>query len=221
MTQEKNNNWLLRIGKTLLILLAVLLFAFIGIAVFFSVIFALFIPTSEVINKDDVPLTLGEVWTVDDQFSIWIDSIEEVSAENAQAIFHGIENTEDKRYFDITFSFQNINFGGCYHEEELYYDYLNVRTGARACDENGESVYPAPLKGYDKNDYGTTWQDGVKIPVTPGLVSTDNHIIVEIGNASAEQIQPSYFAVRFVVPTEILSSEAWIQYRRDYIVPVP
>ncbi len=220
MTQEKYEKPSNIAANLISFILITILVVIVGIMIYAGIVVSV-LPSSEVINKDDAPLAPGEVWILNDQFAIWIDSAEEVSAENAQSHYPEITDTEGKRYFDIVFSFQNIRFDGCYSEDTLKYDYLNVWTDARACDENGDTVYPAPLRGYDKRDFYTTWQDGVEIPVTPGLVSTDNHIIVEIGNASDEQIQPSYFAVRFVVPTEILSSEASVQYRQDYIIPIP
>lgn len=220
MAQEKNDKLFGFAGKTILIIMAFLLLAFAGISFYVSIVLTT-VPTSEVINKDAEPLTPGEVWAVDDQFAIWIDRVEEVSAETAQTIFPEIQDTADKRYFDIAFSFRNDGFEGCYYKDELQYDYLNVRTDSQALDENLEVVYPAPLNVYEQDSYYTALQNDSEIPVTAGITSTSNHLIVEIGTASGNEIQPDCFSVRFIVSTEILSSEATIQYRQDYIIPIP
>ena len=224
---ENKSGFIPKLIAFIFITFITILFSIIGIMIYVSLVLTT-IPTSEVINKDDATLTLGEVWTVDEQFSIWIDSIEEIPAETAQNLYpeltsgtrqalSTITDTEGKRYFDITFSFENINFEGCYYKDELEYDYLNVRTWAYALDENQKKIFPSPLKFYEQHNYYTTLQ---KVPVTPGITSTDNHLIIEIDTTSDNKIQPDFFEINFIVPTEILSGEASNRYLRKYIIPI-
>ena len=94
---------------------------------------------------------------------------------------------------------------------------MNVRTWAYALDENQKKIFPSPLKFYEQHNYYTTLQ---KVPVTPGITSTDNHLIIEIDTTSNNKIQSDYFEINFIVPTEILSGEASNRYLRKYIIPI-
>ena len=176
------------------------------------------VPTSKNLNQNTDSLTVGDVWTIDDQFCIWIDDVSEVSGTVAQGRDNRIVETDGKRYFDVSFSFQNINFPGCTIGDTVE-KYLSVRATAFAIGEDGKKVWPTTLQVYDQNPYQTVWQEDETVFVTSGITSSDNHLIIEVEET---EISTSLdrFMIRFLVPVEVLSTEASIHYQQDFRIGI-
>lgn len=173
-------------------------------------------PSSIILNKEDSPLQIGDIWTVEEEFSVWIDTIEEISGETAKDFYPAITDTVGKRFFDVTFSFKNISFSGCKNANGQLDDNLSIKTYVLALDANEEPIWPNVAKGYYKEHYSTSLQNGVEIPVTSGIIAENNHLIVEINSTSETTVQPKFFSITFVVPVEILTAEASVQYKQKY-----
>ena len=126
-------------------------------------------------NRNQEALTVEEVWTVDGQFSIWIDDVSEISEDIVKKEYGEDWETEKKRYFDVSFSFENIGFPGCMIGDTAE-KYLSVRVTAVAIDENVERVWPTTLQVYDQNPCQTVWQKNEKVLATSGMTLSDDHL---------------------------------------------
>lgn len=118
------------IGSVIMCIFLLFGLLFVGIVCYLSYVF-MNIPVSQNLNCNQEALTVKEVWTVDDQFCIWIDKVSEVSGTTAQGLDNRVVETDGKRYFDVSFSFQNIDFPGCIIGDTVE-KYLSVRATAFA-----------------------------------------------------------------------------------------
>ncbi len=207
----------------------------IGAAIIFGILiiggmlfgsFVLFnVPASQFIDENPEMLQVGEVWTVEDQFSLWIDSVEEVPAEMVKAYYPDadVEDSEGTHYFDITFSFQNDNFEGCKSGEQ-FDEYLGINVAVNAAgEENISGFIPDCCR---ERPYCTAIVDGQEVPVTKGILSTNNHVFIVLDDAELEKEAATrgkitHLRIRYLAPIEILSSEAAIQYAQNFYYPLP
>lgn len=163
----------------------------------------------EPLNDDTEPLSIEDVWTEEDKFSIWIDSVTETTS----------DNVEGKRRYDISFSYQNINHPGYREHSKVFEGAMCVCPAVFGEDAQGEMV---PSSVYCIADNGgwltTAIIDGSEVPVTKGITSTGNHLIVEVDESAKELTN---LDIVFFVPTpETQSIENGPLYRRSFHYPL-
>ncbi len=171
------------------------------------------VPTTQNLNRNQEALTVEKIWTVDEQFSIWIDDVSEISGEIVRKEYGEFTETDGKRYFDISFSFQNIGFPGLKKGDRWETDYLAVDVSAHTTAQDGESR-GNKLQISAQEVYDTAWQDGAGVPVTVGITSLGNHVIVAVEETE------STFCVCFCVDVEEPSAEALWYYAQDFLISI-
>ena len=186
---------------------------FVGVVCYLSYMF-MNIPATQNLNRNQEALTVEEVWTVDGQFSIWIDDVSEISGDIVKKEYGEDWETEGKRYFDVSFSFQNIGFPGLKVGDQWESDYLSVEISAHTIAKNGETK-GTRLQTFGQEAYHTAWQEEREVPVTIGITASDNHMIVAVEEAE------SAFYVHACVDAEVPSAEAIWYYAQDFLVYVP
>lgn len=171
------------------------------------------IPATQNLNGNQETLAVDEVWTVDGQFSIWIDHVSELSGDVVKEEYGEIWEAAGKRYLDVSFSFQNLGFPGLKVGDQWKTDYLSVEAFARTM-ANKDEAKGTNLQTVGQESYHTAVQDGAEVPVTSGMTATDNHLIVAVDETE------SAFHVHFCVDAEVPSSEALWFYAQDFLVPI-
>lgn len=163
----------------------------------------------EPLNAETEPLTIEEVWTEEDKFSIWIDSVTETTPDNA----------EGKRYYDISFSYQNINHPGYQEQGKVFEGAMCVCPYVSGEDAKGEMVVSSINYTSDRGGWLTTTTiNGQEVPVTKGVTSSDNHLFVEV-DETAEEL--TNLDIVFFVPTpETQSIENGPLYQRSFLYPL-
>lgn len=214
MLHNKKDKLFYIIGFALLfcIMVAGILFA---ISTFTIGVTAKDIPASVILNEDSDFLSVNDVWTVDSGFSVWIDNIEEVSADTVKDRYPELSESSSKRYFKVSFSFENIDFSGCKTGDKIF-PYLTVIPAAVVLDDRKDPVWPSNLQTYCQGSYTLPLKDCDSS--TESQISENNTMFVEI---DTQPLSAHYLAIRFVVPVEKLSTEAAIQYRQDFLYPIP
>ncbi len=201
------------IGGVTLSMIALVGLLFVAVTFYLSYAF-MDIPATQNLNRNQEALTVEDVWTVDGQFSIWIDDVSEISGDLVQKEYGEVGEIEGKRYLDVSFSFQNIGFPGLKKGDQWETDYLSVEASARTIAENDEAK-ESKLQTFGQEVYHTAVQDGAEVPVTIGITASDNHMIVAVDETE------SAFYVHFCVDAEVPSSEALWFYAQDFLVHVP
>ena len=163
----------------------------------------------EPLNDDTEPLSIEDVWTEEDKFSIWIDSVTETTA----------DNVEGKRRYDISFSYQNINHPGYREHDKVFEGAMCVCPAVFGEDAQGEMVVSSVYCIADDGGWLTTATiDGEEVPVTKGVTSSDNHLVVEV-DETAEKL--TNLDIVFFVPTpETQSIENGPLYKRSFLYPL-
>lgn len=193
----------------------IVLFGLVFVAVLFYLSYAFMdIPATQNLNRNQEALAVENVWTVDGQFSIWIDEVSEISGDFVEKEYGEIWEAAGKRYFDVSFSFQNIGFPGLKVGDQWETDYLSVEASARTMTENDEAK-GTKLQTFGQEAYYTAVQDGTEVPATIGITASDNHMIVAIDETERG------FYVHFCVDAEVPSTEALWYYAQDFLVYVP
>lgn len=212
-TETKNSTSFGVMGRVFIICFSLLVLLVIGGTCYVS--FVLYhVPATQNLNRNQEALTVEKIWTVDGQFSIWIDDVSEISEDIVKKEYGEVREAEETRYFDVSFSFQNIDFPGLKVGDQWETDYLSVEASARTIAKNDE-VQETQLQTFGQETYHTTAQDGAEVPVTIGITASDNHVIVAVDKTERA------FYVRFCVDAEVPSSEALWFYAQDFLVHVP
>ncbi len=179
----------------------------------------------EPLNENIEPLTIEDVWTEEDKFSIWIDSVTEIPVADAEEYAKNdylpktLDNTEGKRYYDISFSYQNINHPGYREQSKVFEGAMCVCPAVFGEDAQGEMVVSSVYCIADDGGWLTTTTiDGQEVPVTKGVTSSDNHLVVEV-DETAEAL--TNLDIVFFVPTpETKSIENGPLYKRSFHYPL-
>ena len=179
----------------------------------------------EPLNDDAEPLTIEDVWTEEDKFSIWIDSVTEIPVADAEEYAKNdylpktLDDTEGKRYYDISFSYQNINHPGYREHDKVFEGAMCVCPAVFGEDAQGEMVVSSVYCIADDGGWLTTATiDGEEVPVTKGITSSDNHLVVEV-DETAEKL--TNLDIVFFVPTpETQSIENGPLYKRSFLYPL-
>lgn len=182
----------------------------VGYCIFIGLMAWMMLDTPEEINlnNDTEALTMGEVWTEEEKFEVWIDDIVPISKKVAYEEYGFAENAE-MNYVDISFSYRNIDFPGYKQEDKIISGELCLSALVSCVDQNGEQV-SGWLSSRTEPWYETAELDGVEVPVTKGITSSNNHIIVKL-NEDVAAIDISF---------QIPAKESYTIYRRSFLLPV-
>ena len=206
-------------GGTILAICAGVVIVFVAGVLFFLFQVISMQPYTNLIEGAET-LAVDEVWTVEDKFSVWIDSVTEISVEAAQAYAQNdylpetLTDTDGKRYYDISFSYHNIDYPGYFEVDEIVEGALCVSTADYGLDAEGKMI---PSSVYTVADEGGWWTtaaiNGEEVLVTKGITSTDNHLVIEVDETVSEL---TMLEIVFHVPTTKQATE----YSQAYLYPL-
>ena len=131
--------WFMTIATAVIGLCAVTLF---GIYLLFSVF--MYIDAMEHakivnLNSNTTVLSVNDTWNVDDLGNVSVNYITELSAEEAQDKYK-ITPKETERYFELSFTYENIGFEGYLLDGKVVEDIMQMGVYVSSEDINGDAV---------------------------------------------------------------------------------